>query len=196
MRNVKMTILFAMLVCCSCVPNAQATTVYDSGGTWDIDFEIYGYVDIYDNVYGEPTVVNLVDGGLVWDSVQVYDNSEFNIFGGWIEDYLNTYENSKAYISGGMVGGGFYVYQNSDLTIEGTGFNYPYGTYTDKLGRLTGTLANGDPINTIFYIHQEATMTLVPEAATLLLLGLGTLMLRKKQEILFEGVQNGPVYNS
>jgi hypothetical protein len=41
-------------------------------------------------------------------------------------------------------------------------------------------LTNGDPINNDFYIATNASIVLVPEPATLLLLGLGAVMLRKK----------------
>jgi hypothetical protein len=61
-----------------------------------------------------------------------------------------------------------------------------YGTLTSKLGGglsnephryLTGTLANGDQLGVNFYIGNSASITLVPEPATLFLLGLGAAML-------------------
>ena len=42
---------------------------------------------------------------------------------------------------------------------------------------MTGTLLSDDPINTQFRISENAKIVLVPEPATLLLLGLGGLAL-------------------
>jgi hypothetical protein len=55
------------------------------------------------------------------------------------------------------------------------------GNYENEpLRRLTGTLANGDIINNQFRIGETAKIVLVPEPATLLLLGLGAVMVRKR----------------
>ncbi len=58
------------------------------------------------------------------------------------------------------------VYDNSILTIEGIGFNYPYGVIASSTGRLTGTLSNGDPIDNLFNVHGEASIVLIPAPAT------------------------------
>jgi hypothetical protein len=77
---------------------------------------------------------------------------------------------------------------NSYVTIEGSNFaidGIPVdsGEITSTGGefrRLTGTLANGDIINNQFRVNDSSKLFLVPEPATLLLLGLGAVMLRKR----------------
>jgi hypothetical protein len=76
----------------------------------------------------------------------------------------------------------------SDFAIDGTPFGF--GEITSILGsdcgdepsrRLTGTLANGDIINSQFQIGNSASIVLVPEPATLLLLGLGAVIMKRKR---------------
>ncbi len=166
MRNVKMTIWVMMLVCLFGAGQAAADLKYDMGGEWDVDFYVDDYLYITDNLTGDPTTVNLLDNGCIV-GVHLYDNSEFNMFGGALRSgALYTYENSTAYICGGLVVGVLSIHRDSRLTISGTGFNYPYGTYTNTGGILTGTLADGSLIDTSFHIYDNATLTLVPEPAT------------------------------
>ena len=52
----------------------------------------------------------------------------------------------------------------------------PYGELAELFGRLTGTLASGEPIDNIFYQgggDYTGTITLVPEPTTASLLALG-----------------------
>jgi hypothetical protein len=52
----------------------------------------------------------------------------------------------------------------------------PYGDLTALFGRLTGTLASGEPIDNIFYQgggSYTGTITLIPEPSTALLFDLG-----------------------
>jgi len=46
---------------------------------------------------------------------------------------------------------------------------------------LTGTLLSGDPINNQFRIGNNAKIVLVPEPATIVLLGLGGLALLRRR---------------
>ena len=85
--------------------------------------------------------------------------------------------------------------RSASLTIHGSDFAIDgspvgLGEITSILGgsywyepyrRLTGTVANGDIINNQFRIGNDASIVLVPEPATLLLLTLGVLTLRKKR---------------
>jgi len=97
-------------------------------------------------------------------------------------------------LSGGTIGSEIRMMTNAELIIKGFNFaidGKPVGfdKITSILGgdclnesyrTLTGTLANGDIINNQFRIGNYASITLVPEPATLLLFGLGAVMFRRK----------------
>jgi len=52
------------------------------------------------------------------------------------------------------------------------------------LGTLTGTLANGDALNSPFSLFQPgADILFIPEPATVLILGLGGLLLRGRSTV-------------
>jgi hypothetical protein len=57
--------------------------------------------------------------------------------------------------------------------LSGTGFNLPCGDITAISGTLTGTLLDGTPINNDVGRASTATIRLVPEPSTALLLAFG-----------------------
>lgn len=205
------------MVFCLGLPEAQATVVFDDGGTHALDTLLEDRVEVRNSPIGEPTILNVVTGGLINYNLFVYNSSQANISGGSIGNYLyagdssqinisggsignyldvrdssqvnissgsigrdlGALQNSRVRISGGSIGRYLYAWDRSQITIDGSGFNYPYGTLTGS-GLLTGTLASGDLINNYFYTYDAARIVLVPEPATLLLLGLGVVMVRRK----------------
>ncbi len=79
--------------------------------------------------------------------------------------------NIAAILSGDPDGSGFPDPDFNVITLSGSGFNYPNGPIPVASGQITGVLANGDPINASFEIHGQASIVLVPEPSTLVLLG-------------------------
>jgi hypothetical protein len=145
-------------------------------------------------------------GGHGWD-LMAYNNSEVTISGGMIAYDLHAFDNTQVTISGGSIGHDLYAKNSSQvsisggvlgrlivageppeshsvITIDGSGFNYPFGVIADSSGTLTGTLINGKPINNDFMIYDGASIVLVPEPATVLLLGFGAVRLRSRQAVM------------
>ncbi|MCJ7777211.1 MAG: PEP-CTERM sorting domain-containing protein [Sedimentisphaerales bacterium] len=130
----------------------------------------------YIEAYGSSQVN--ISAGLISHDLWAREISQVNISGGWIGEDLCAYDNSYVNITGGWIRGTLYARDNSQATIYGSGFNYPYGTITGH-GILTGSFPNGDPISILFSADPTAGIVLIPEPATLFLLGLGAVFLRK-----------------
>jgi hypothetical protein len=118
----------------------------------------------------------------IGQSVQVQHDSKLTIYSGSIVEDLITFNNSQITILGGTIGDVFNINDQSCIIIHGSNFNYGYGEIIHSTGVLTGTLANGEPINNRFYVYDDAKIILapVPEPASLLLLGLGGLLIKKR----------------
>ena len=137
-----------------------------------------------------------ISGGRIYGPLEARDNSVINFSDGTIDDYVRTYENSVVTISGGSVGGSVFQYGpleargNSQIILKGSDFavgGTPIGYgiidsegYDWIQGRLTGILANGDTLNNDFAVFYGSSIVLIPEPATLLLLGLGAVVVRKR----------------
>lgn len=134
-----------------------------------------------------------ISGGLISGFLEA-SASQVTMSGGSISGHLYATGTSQVTMSGGIIGEDLRLASNTALIIDGFNFAIDgtpvgYGDITSLLGGaysnepsriLTGTLLNGDTINNQFFIGDAAQITLVPEPATLLLLGLGAVMLRKK----------------
>ena len=98
-------------------------------------------------------------------------------------------------LSGGLINGAIYAGANNPqqygvITIEGNNFaingsSVGYGILDTGgqsfvHGTLTGNFAKGGLLNNEFYIYGDSSIILIPEPATLILLGLGAAMVKRK----------------
>lgn len=112
------------------------------------------------NLYGNYQSCITVSGGHVQGNVSSTIDSSVSISGGTFDGYLHAGDNGLLTIIG------------SDFAVDGQ--PAPFGQYVgEREGILTGVLANGDLIDNWYYGTQNGTLILIPEPATLLLLGLG-----------------------
>lgn len=113
-----------------------------------------------------------MSGGSIGSDLDAYANSRANISGGLIGDDLHTYSSSRVTICGGSIEGRIYTYDSSIVTFAGSNFaingtRVAYGEYDtvgqpSMVGRLTGTLANGDPLDNVFTIYDDSSIVLAP----------------------------------
>ena len=136
-----------------------------------------------------------MSGGWVATYLSAYDSSQVTMYGGEA-GRLRAEGNSQINWSGGTIVEDLVLHELATLTIDGFDFAVDgslvgFGEITSIFGgshgdeplrHLTGTLANGDIINNQFRIGNDAKIVLIPEPATLLLLGLGAVILRKHKK--------------
>ncbi|MHC4757606.1 MAG: PEP-CTERM sorting domain-containing protein [Planctomycetota bacterium] len=129
-----------------------------------------------------------ISGGEILGEIYLMDGISANMTGGSIS-YANIHYNCFLSISGGSFDGLDVL--TSTLTLIGNdfaidGLSVPYGEYTgyysDAL--ITGTLASGETINNLFNLELSTLiLTPIPEPATVGLLSLGALLIRKRRYI-------------
>jgi hypothetical protein len=125
-----------------------------------------------------------------YPNLRAYNSSKIYISGGDIFYDLYANAGSNIYVSGGTIGEEIRAYAGSTITFIGQNFvfagvNVGYGEFNTG-GRasvrapLSWTLPNGDQLNYQIYFEQGSSIILIPEPATLLMLGLGGMLLRKR----------------
>jgi hypothetical protein len=103
-----------------------------------------------------------ITGGSRLRSIEVYNQSQVILSGGSTAENIMTNDDSYVFVSGGFIDGMLNPKHNSQITVYGTGFNYPrLGYIADTSGTLTGTLANGNPIDTTFVRDGNGAILLV-----------------------------------
>lgn len=96
-----------------------------------------------------------MSGGSVAEFLDALGSSTVTLSGGSVGLDLAALDSSAVTMSGGALGGVFYAYASSTITIVGTDFmvnGVPvgFGPIEAMSGRLTGTLASGEPIDNVF----------------------------------------------
>jgi len=150
-------------------------SVYDLYAFKNSQVEMSGGVVNGSLVASEDGTVIFTDGSV--NTIYASGNGRIIVSGGSIiHDHLWLENNSELIING------------SNFAIDGSPIGFTEitgllgGFYQDEPYRvLTGTLANGDIINNQFQIGNTASIVLVPEPATLLLLGFGAFMISKRK---------------
>ena len=149
-------------------------------------------------------IVNLTNGS-VGSGLQAWNNSIINMSGGIIGDRVGAWEEALITISGGTINNGFTLHKDAFIYLVGTDFEVNGNPLVagDKLsdfgtriansehdyftGTITGTLLDGSSLNNdfmIFNLEYSAgigDIFVIPEPGTLVLFGLGGLLLRKKR---------------
>jgi len=164
-----LAVVISMRVC-----PVQADTVWTSGHHEIFDGDTYGEVRIYNDVildiFGgyigrletyDITVTDWYDGEM--SHLWTYDDSIINVYGG---ELFTLYSHEDSLIN-------LYAY---DVLITDTGGYW-------NLGQVTGKYFS-DNSSFIINLWSEDTashINIVPEPTTLILFGIGTLLLRKKQ---------------
>lgn len=125
----KTVILVLMLICCF-VLSRTAAQVLDDG-------EIHTFVGnwgghLYNNPWGEPTTVNIIEGPSSYTSrILAFDDSIVNISGGHLY-WGRFYDNSRLNFSGGLLANVLDVWEDSQVTISGGEIGRRQ-TYTDMV---------------------------------------------------------------
>lgn len=170
-------------------PGMGTTINLLAGGAITAGYDLHGYNDSRINI----------SGGSVGHWLKAYDSTRVEISSGWITYYLCAYGSSEVTVSGGSIWDSIFVgydspddsvitFAGSDFAVDGEAFGYGelssiygMGFWGEPSRHLTGMLASGGLLDNDFYIGGDASIVLVPEPGTVLLLGFGAVMLRRRK---------------
>lgn len=189
-------------------PKVSATVFFDNDQTNYVDYPINDFVWVKGTITivnwlsganaigleASETSSIIVSGGSTDYDLEAYENGNIIIESGFIGDELGAYDQSQISLKGGQVNSNLFVDSHGILTIYGTdfiveGITVGYielttllggGFYHESTRHISGGLSNGQMLDNDFYIGGSGKIALVPEPATLLLLGLGAVMVRRK----------------
>ena len=124
-------------------------------------------------------------GELLGSTTYIEANTQLDVTGGQFQHDLQVQNFASLFIRGGTLNGDLRALDFSTTRIFGSGFNFPLGDVSATSGVLTGTLADGTPLDVDFSRASLAriTLTLIPEPATAPLIwgGLVALGIRRRR---------------
>jgi hypothetical protein len=132
-----------------------------SGGTVEeyLDVAVSSSLTLTGGTVGEVVALGsstvTISGGVLGNLLAT-ESSIITMSGGRVEWSVLAFDSSTVRLSGGTVGWDLWAHDSSLIEIVGGGFAVddspvPYGNLSATTGRLTGTLASGDPVDNDFY---------------------------------------------
>lgn len=128
-----------------------------------------------------------ISGGDITQGLYAWNDSTVDISGGTVGWNLNASDNSTVNLHGGTITDWLYATDNSLVNIHGYGFSYDPDGGDWNGGQLTGFWVDDSALTIDFLDNIDVDSTyydhvnLVPEPTTLLVLGLGALLMRKRK---------------
>jgi hypothetical protein len=128
------------------------------------------------SLYFSSDAAGSISGGLI-SSLEITYGAPLSISGGTI-GALSSYD-ATATVEGGSVSEIHVLTRDATVFLRGSGFAVdgfpvPYGDLEALTGTLTGTLASGDAISSVFtrelFLGERGAITLIPEPSTAVLL--------------------------
>ncbi len=193
MKTLKVLVIYLTFLAANCIVPASTTVITDKH---TIDYTIEGHVrvgggDVILTTGGIVGSLQLDHGSLTIDDGEVLghvgsDHPTLFITGGIIRGDISSCDwGNNVTISGGMIYGDLHAMDGASIVVHGTKFNYDYGIIPDNTGHLTGILSDGTPIDVGFScspnLNCDIILAPIPEPATMAMLGLGSVMLRKRK---------------
>jgi hypothetical protein len=162
-------------------PGMNTTVIFEPGGAVTGDYDLYGYQDCR----------IILNGGVLNHDLNAYNNTEVTIHSGSINQFLYARDNSVVTLYGGTVGT-ISLQENADLFVYGVSYaingtpmapgqtlQMPEGGVTLSVTFETGGTMDYE---VLFRGSGQNVVTLmIPEPATLGLLAVGGLLLRRRE---------------
>jgi hypothetical protein len=200
MKNINMLwyVSFVALICI-CAADGFAIVNFYNDGTIDAGTpytSIYTWNNANVSMTGG-TILSLdeynsskvnMQAGVVSQGTSLWNQSQLSLTGGRVGLFLEVHDSAVANLHGGVLDGWLYAADTSVVHVYGYGFDYDPLAGIRNGGLLTGFWSGGqtfslnllDNLETGTITYEHIVLHEIPEPATLLLLGVGGLLIRKK----------------